>query len=126
MNRLHTPILFLVLFQRVSWMNHLHTPILFLVLFQRGPKPRSSWRTCLHFLFLSLRSARTHPLCMLGLGGSAADLNALAEGPSGLCTDRLGSSGFRTAAQSFTVGSPGPAAGCQIKTNVWDHERPLP
>ncbi|MEQ2232855.1 hypothetical protein ILYODFUR_015710, partial [Ilyodon furcidens] len=122
-----------------SWMNRLHTPILFLVLFWRGPKPsrphtlflslrglwmdclhflllfrRSSWRTCLHFLFLSLRSARTHPLCMLCLSGSATDLHSLTEGPSGLCTDRLGSSGFRTAPLSSTMGSPGPAAGRQI------------
>ncbi|KAK5601521.1 hypothetical protein CRENBAI_024727 [Crenichthys baileyi] len=121
MNRLHTPILFLVLFRRGSWMNRLHTPILFLVLFRRGPKPsrphtlflswraprmnclhpwfqfrRSSWRTCLHFLFLSLREARTHPFRLLCLH--------LAEGPSGL----------RNAPLSSTMGSPGPAAGCQI------------
>ncbi|MED6251606.1 hypothetical protein ATANTOWER_000299 [Ataeniobius toweri] len=36
MNRHHTPILFLVLFRRGSWMNRLRTPILFLVLFRRG------------------------------------------------------------------------------------------
>ncbi|MEQ2316753.1 hypothetical protein AMECASPLE_035800 [Ameca splendens] len=109
-----------------SWMNHLHTPILFLVLFRRGPKlsrphtlflsVRSLWRACLHFLFLSLRSARTHPLCMLGLGSSAADLHSLAKGPSSLCTDRLGSSGFRTAPLSSTVGSPGPATAHQISS----------
>ncbi|KAK5609419.1 hypothetical protein CRENBAI_009575 [Crenichthys baileyi] len=109
---------------RGSWMDCLHFLLLFLVLSWRAPRTnclhpwfpfrRSSWRTCLHFLFLSLRSARTHPLCMLGLGGSAADLHSLTEGPSGLCTDHLGSSGFRTVPLSFTVGSPGPAAGRQI------------
>ncbi|KAK5616935.1 hypothetical protein CRENBAI_012342 [Crenichthys baileyi] len=59
MNRLHTPILFLVLFRRASWMNFLHTPILFLVLFRRGPKLSRP-----HTLFLS----------MLCFGGSATDL----------------------------------------------------
>ncbi|MEQ2202600.1 hypothetical protein XENOCAPTIV_008157 [Xenoophorus captivus] len=48
--------------------------------------------------------ARMHPLCLLCLGGSAADLHGLAKGPSGL----------RTAPLSSTVGSPGHAAGCQI------------
>ncbi|MEQ2226651.1 hypothetical protein ILYODFUR_029505 [Ilyodon furcidens] len=109
---------------RGSWMDCLHFLLLLLVLSWRASRTnclhpwlqfrRSSWRTCLHFLFLSLRSARMHPLCMLGLGGSAADLRGLTEGPSGLCTDHLGSSGFRTAPLSSTVGSPGPAAGCQF------------
>ncbi|MEQ2309760.1 hypothetical protein AMECASPLE_001913 [Ameca splendens] len=48
---------------------------------------------------------------MLCLGGSAADLHSLTKGPSSLCTDCLGSSGFRTAPLISTVGSPGPAAG---------------
>ncbi|KAK5623804.1 hypothetical protein CRENBAI_005004 [Crenichthys baileyi] len=45
------------------------------------------------------------------------DLHGLAEGPSGLCTDRLGSSGFHTAPLLSTVGSPGPAAGRQITSS---------
>ncbi|KAK5599485.1 hypothetical protein CRENBAI_020545 [Crenichthys baileyi] len=131
MNRLHIPILFLVLFRRGpkpshphtlllsvwgSWMDCLHSLLLLLFLFPvlswRAPRTnclhpwfpfrRSSWRTCLYFLFLSLRGTRTHPL--LCLGGSAADLQGLAEGPSCL----------RTAPLSSTVGSPGPAAGRQI------------
>ncbi|KAK5602720.1 hypothetical protein CRENBAI_002502 [Crenichthys baileyi] len=124
MNRLHTPILSLVLFQRGSWMNRLHIPILFLILSWRAPRMnclhpwfpfrRSSLRTCFRFLFLSLRSARTHPLCMLSLGASATDLYGLTEVPSGLCTDHLGSSGLRTAPLSYTLGSPGPAACHQI------------
>ncbi|KAK5603514.1 hypothetical protein CRENBAI_006003, partial [Crenichthys baileyi] len=60
---------------------------------------------------------RTHPLCMLFLGGSAADLHGLATGPSGLCTDRLGSRGFHTAPLRSTVGSPGPTAGRQISSH---------
>ncbi|KAK5602349.1 hypothetical protein CRENBAI_013353 [Crenichthys baileyi] len=68
------------------------------------PFRRSSWRTCLHFLFLSLRDARTHPLCLLCLSSSAADLHTLAKGPSSL----------HTATLSYTVGSPSPAAGRQI------------
>ncbi|KAK5601520.1 hypothetical protein CRENBAI_024726 [Crenichthys baileyi] len=47
---------------------------------------------------------------------SATDLHSLAEGPSGLCIDRLGSSGFCTVPLSSTVHSPGPAAGCQISS----------
>ncbi|KAK5608697.1 hypothetical protein CRENBAI_021661 [Crenichthys baileyi] len=78
------------------------------------PFRRSSWRTCLHFLFLSMRGARTHPPCLLCLGGSAADLHGLARGPSGLCTIRLGSSGLCTMSLSATVGSPGHAAGLLI------------
>ncbi|MEQ2297958.1 hypothetical protein AMECASPLE_000157 [Ameca splendens] len=94
-----------------SWMNRLHTPILFLILLRRCPKPsrphtlflsvRGSWMDCLHSLFLSLRGARTHPLRLLCF---AEGLHGLAEGPSGL----------RTAPLSSTVGSPGPAAGRQI------------
>ncbi|MEQ2169093.1 hypothetical protein GOODEAATRI_021280 [Goodea atripinnis] len=82
MNRLHTPILFLVLFQRGSWMNRLHTPILFLVLFWRR-----SWMK------------RTHPPRLLCLSSSATELHSLAKGPSGL----------RTATLSSTAGSPSPS-----------------
>ncbi|MED6245700.1 hypothetical protein ATANTOWER_006804 [Ataeniobius toweri] len=99
---------------RGFWMDCLHSLLLFPVLSWRAPRTnclhpwfpfrRSSWRTCLHFLFLSLRGVRTHPLHLLCLGGSAADLHGLAEGPSGL----------RTSPLSSTVGSPGPAAGRQI------------
>ncbi|KAK5607762.1 hypothetical protein CRENBAI_012309 [Crenichthys baileyi] len=39
------------------------------------------------------------------LHGSAADLHGLAKGPSGLCTARLGSSSFRTAPLSSTMGN---------------------
>ncbi|MEQ2225879.1 hypothetical protein ILYODFUR_022077 [Ilyodon furcidens] len=95
-------------------MDCLHFLLLFPVLSWRSPRTnclhpwfpfrRGSWRICLHFLFLSLRGARTHHLRPLCLSGSAADLHGLTEGPSGL----------RTVPLSSTVGSPGPAAGCQI------------
>ncbi|MEQ2281204.1 hypothetical protein AMECASPLE_027938, partial [Ameca splendens] len=68
MNRLHTPILFLVLFRRGSWMNRRHTPIKFLVLFRRG-----SWMNRLHtpILFLVLfrrgpKPSRPHTLFLPG------------------------------------------------------------
>ncbi|MEQ2309435.1 hypothetical protein AMECASPLE_038649 [Ameca splendens] len=64
-----------------------------------GPKPSRP-----HTLFLSMRGARMHPLRLLCLGGSVANLHSLTEGPSDLCTAPL----------SSTVGSPGHAAGRQI------------
>ncbi|MED6234082.1 hypothetical protein ATANTOWER_021863 [Ataeniobius toweri] len=142
MNRLHTPILFRFLFRkgpkpsrphtlflsvRGSWTDCLQFLLLFPVLSWRAPRTnclypwfplrRSSWTSCLHFLFLSLRGARTHFLRLLCLGGSAADLHSLAKGPSGLCNARLGSSDFRIAPLSYTVGSPGPAASHQTASS---------
>ncbi|MED6278813.1 hypothetical protein CHARACLAT_027772 [Characodon lateralis] len=77
MNLLHTPILFLVLFRKGSWMNRLHTPILFLVLFWRGPKPshpntlflsvRGFWMDCLHSIPCSCSRS-----CPGGLRGQIA------------------------------------------------------
>ncbi|MED6239931.1 hypothetical protein ATANTOWER_013335 [Ataeniobius toweri] len=130
---------------RGSWMDCLHFLLLFLVLSWRAPRRnclhpwflfrRSSWRTCLHFLFLSLRSGRTHPLCMLGLAGSAAYLHGLAEGPSGLCTDRLASSGFhaselhrgfswsRRRASDHRLLRRRPADHLKTSSEVQDHKR---
>ncbi|MED6257028.1 hypothetical protein ATANTOWER_007118 [Ataeniobius toweri] len=109
---------------RGSWTDCLHFLLLFLVLSWRTPRTnclhpwfpfrRTPWTSCLHFLFLSLRGARAHLICLLCLGGSAADLHGLAKGPSGLCTAHLGSSSFCTTPLSSTLGSPGPAAGLQI------------
>ncbi|MEQ2212418.1 hypothetical protein XENOCAPTIV_030442 [Xenoophorus captivus] len=99
-------------------MNRLHTLILFLVLFQRGPGP-SRPRT----LFLGFvgglsplpvpvpGGAGARPLHLLCLGGPAADLHSLAGGLSSLCTARLGSGGFCADPLGSTTGSSGPAAG---------------
>ncbi|KAK5620851.1 hypothetical protein CRENBAI_017810 [Crenichthys baileyi] len=54
--------------------------------------------------FVEDLGARTHPLHLLCLVGSAADLHGFAEGPSGL----------RNAPLSSTVGSLGPTVGRQI------------
>ncbi|KAK5620556.1 hypothetical protein CRENBAI_022285 [Crenichthys baileyi] len=64
--------------------------------------------------FVEDLGARTYPLRLLCLGGSATELHGLAKGPSGLCTALLGSSSFRTVPLSSTMGSPGPAAGRQV------------
>ncbi|KAK5605495.1 hypothetical protein CRENBAI_011523 [Crenichthys baileyi] len=91
-----------------------------------GPKPnqphtlflsvRGSWMDYLHFLLhflvLSWRAPRTHPLCMLCLGGSVADRHCLGEGPSSSAPITWVPA--VSAPLSSTVGSPGPAAGRQI------------